>query len=268
MAIDVGADFAEIDVQETADGAIVLNHDRDLMRVAGVARNISEMTLAEVRAVDIGTRFDPRFAGERIPTLAEVIALARGQDQGPDRAQVLRQGSEARRGRRPAHRSVAVRVAVRRLVPELRGPRGVRRVNPRLSTAAIVTVAIGDIDRLEVDALSVNARKLTNRLIRRGPVNKDVYAWTVDDPRQMVTLMERGVSNIVTNVPGRPGEADGRSSPAWATSSGGCCARYLLGLEAELGAAHPMTISPDRAAPLRHRRTRITRDLGYARGLC
>ena len=38
-AIEVGADFAEIDVQETADGEIVLNHDRDLMRVAGVARN-------------------------------------------------------------------------------------------------------------------------------------------------------------------------------------------------------------------------------------
>ena len=77
-----------------------------------------------------------------------------------------------------------------------------RRVNPRLSTAAIVTVAIGDIDRLEVDALSVNARKLTNRLIRAARArNKDVYAWTVDDPRQMVTLMERGVSNIVTNVP-------------------------------------------------------------------
>ena len=40
-AIEVGADFAEIDVQETSDGVIVLNHDRDLMRVAGVPGRIA-----------------------------------------------------------------------------------------------------------------------------------------------------------------------------------------------------------------------------------
>src|SRR5207244_4318519 len=82
------------------------------------------------------------------------------------------------------------------------GLREVKRFNPRLRTAAIVTLAIGDIDRLDVDALSVNARNLSNRLIRAARArHKEIYAWTVDDPRQMITLMERGVTNIVTNVP-------------------------------------------------------------------
>ena len=76
-AIEVGADYAEIDVQETADGVIILNHDSDLMRVAGVPAEISAMTLDEVRGADIGKKFSADFAGEKVPTLAEVIALAR-----------------------------------------------------------------------------------------------------------------------------------------------------------------------------------------------
>ena len=78
-AIEVGADFAELDVQETSDGVVVVLHDRDLMRMAGDPRRISDITFAEARKLDLGRRFSPEFAGERIPTLAEVIALARGK---------------------------------------------------------------------------------------------------------------------------------------------------------------------------------------------
>ena len=237
-AIDVGADFAEIDVQETADGEIVLNHDSDLMRVAGVARRIDEMTLAEVRAVDIGTRFDPRFAGERIPTLAEVIALARDKIKvqielkfyGKDRKLALDVVRLIERERFESQ-CVVSSLNYEALVE-------VRRANPRLLTAAIVTVAIGDIDRLDVDALSVNARKLTNRLIRAARArNKEVYAWTVDDPRRMVTLMERGVSNIVTNVPDVLVKLRSEFAGLGDIERRLLAARYLLGLEAELDAA-------------------------------
>ena len=78
-AIEVGADFAELDVQETADGVVVVLHDRDLMRVAGDRRRIAEITFAEARKLDLGRRFSPEFADERIPTLSEVIELARGK---------------------------------------------------------------------------------------------------------------------------------------------------------------------------------------------
>ncbi len=113
--------------------------------------------------------------------------------------------------------------------------RDVRRCNPRIPTAAIVTLAIGDIDRLEVDALSVNYKSLSNRLIRAARArHKEVYAWTVDDPRQMIKLIERGVSNIVTNVPdvlvGLRAEFAGLSDIERRLLA----ARYLLGLEGEL----------------------------------
>src|SRR4029077_5001105 len=72
-AIEVGADVAELDVQETADGVVVVNHDRDLMRVAGDPRRIADITFAEARKLDLGSRIGPECAGERIPTLAEAI---------------------------------------------------------------------------------------------------------------------------------------------------------------------------------------------------
>ena len=66
-------------MQETSDGVVVVLHDRDLMRMAGDPRRISDITFAEARKLDLGRRSGPEFAGERIPTLAEVIALARGK---------------------------------------------------------------------------------------------------------------------------------------------------------------------------------------------
>src|SRR6516165_7584715 len=92
-AIESGADYAELDVQLTADGKVVVLHDSDLKRVAGDPRRLDEVSFDEVRRLDVGSWFDPAFAGERVPTLTEVIDLCRGKIRlnielkffGPDR---------------------------------------------------------------------------------------------------------------------------------------------------------------------------------------
>jgi glycerophosphoryl diester phosphodiesterase len=246
-AIDVGADYAEIDVQETTDGQIVLNHDRDLMRVAGVPRNVSEMTLAEVRLADIGTRLGHEFARERVPTLKEVIALAR------DKIKLQIELKFYDRNRKLAG-DVARLVAEEHFEPQCvvsslhyDGLLEAHRVNPLLRTAAIVTFSIGNIDRLEVDGVSVNARYLSNRLIRAVRArHKDLYAWTVDDPRQMITLMERGVPNIVTNRPDLLAALRAEFAGLGDMDRRLLAARYLLGLEPTLDAAgQPASSSSD-----------------------
>ena len=55
-AIASGADYAEVDVQLTADGAVVLLHDRDLKRVAGDPRRLSELSSDEVRKLGTAAR--------------------------------------------------------------------------------------------------------------------------------------------------------------------------------------------------------------------
>ena len=240
-AIEVGADYAEIDVQETADGVIILNHDSDLMRVAGVPGEISAMTLDEVRAADIGKKFSAAFAGEKVPTLAEVIALARDRIKLEIEPKYYDREGEQAKGRNLA--LDVVRLLEREhfesqcIVSSLNYEAllEVRRYNPRIHTAAIVTLAIGDIVWLDVDALCVNAELLSDRLICAARArHKDVQAWTVDDPRQMIKLIERGVSNIVTNVPDVLIRLRAEFAGLSHIERRLLAARYLLGLEPEL----------------------------------
>src|SRR4051794_3938882 len=68
------ADAAEFDLHLSRDGKLVVIHDADTRRVAGVDKRVAEQTLAELRRLDVGAWKGPRFAGERIATLEEVLA--------------------------------------------------------------------------------------------------------------------------------------------------------------------------------------------------
>lgn len=74
-AWELGADGVEVDVHLTQDGVPVVIHDADTGRVADRKLVVSRSTLKELKTLDVGARFDPEFAGERIPTLAEVLAI-------------------------------------------------------------------------------------------------------------------------------------------------------------------------------------------------
>lgn len=72
-ALRQGCDGIELDLQLTRDGVPVVYHDRTLLRAGGGLRGVGARTLNELRRLDPGSRFDPRFRGERIPTLGEVL---------------------------------------------------------------------------------------------------------------------------------------------------------------------------------------------------
>lgn len=72
-AVALGAVEIELDVWPTKDGELIISHDESVKRLTGADRLISDMTLAEVRALDIGSGMHPRFAGLRFSTLQEVF---------------------------------------------------------------------------------------------------------------------------------------------------------------------------------------------------
>ncbi len=79
-AIDLGADFVEIDIRTTKDGQFVSIHNATIdAYVHGGTGAVKEMTLAELRALDIGARLGPRWTGTRIPTLDEILDLCKGR---------------------------------------------------------------------------------------------------------------------------------------------------------------------------------------------
>jgi glycerophosphoryl diester phosphodiesterase len=78
-AIEAGASVAECDVRTTRDGVLVSLHDADIRRTSNGRGRLAEQTLAELRQLDFGSWFDPKFKDERIPTVQEILDLCRGK---------------------------------------------------------------------------------------------------------------------------------------------------------------------------------------------
>ncbi|MET3901116.1 glycerophosphoryl diester phosphodiesterase [Devosia sp. UYZn731] len=79
-AKDLGASSLEIDTVLTADNEIVVIHDLLVDRTSNGTGAVKDMSLADIQGLDAGAWYDPKFAGARIPTLAETIALAHELD--------------------------------------------------------------------------------------------------------------------------------------------------------------------------------------------
>ncbi len=79
-AIRVGADFFELDVRTTSDGKLILSHDEKVDRCTTGHGKVSELTLAELRALDAGVKAG--FPGTKMPTFDEALELARASKIG------------------------------------------------------------------------------------------------------------------------------------------------------------------------------------------
>jgi len=97
LAMTQGADFVEQDLAVTKDGELVCIHDLTLERTTNVEdvfpdRSVpdpaggpnkrwlvADFTLAEIKRLDAGSWFDPKFAGARVPTFQEAVDLVRGK---------------------------------------------------------------------------------------------------------------------------------------------------------------------------------------------
>ncbi len=73
LAMQQGADAIELDTMLSADGQPVVIHDENLGRIAGINKEVKQLSLSELKALDAGKYFDVSFKGERIPTLNEVF---------------------------------------------------------------------------------------------------------------------------------------------------------------------------------------------------
>jgi glycerophosphoryl diester phosphodiesterase len=202
QAIDDGADWIEIDVQETRDGAVVVVHDRDFMKLAGVNLNVWDSTLEQLSEIDVGSWFDPGFSDQRVPTLANVLKVAKG------RAGVLIELKYYGHDELLEERVVDV---VERLdmindvmIMSLNyaGMRKFRLLRPDWTIGLLAAQAAGNLARLDVDFLAVSSRIATPQFIRRSEAaGKPVYVWTVNDALNMSRMISLGVDGIITDEP-------------------------------------------------------------------
>ena len=79
-AIQLGVDFVEVDARTTKDGKIVSVHNETMESYnPGVKTAVRDLTLAEIKAIDVGSRVGPQFAGTQVPTLEEALDACKGK---------------------------------------------------------------------------------------------------------------------------------------------------------------------------------------------
>lgn len=203
-AIEDGADWVEIDVQETADGEVVVLHDSDFMKLAGSPLKIWEASFAEVRRLDIGSWFGPEFRGEGVATLEEVLLRARG------RAKVVIELKYYGHDQRLEERVAAIvertgmedEIAVMSL--ERPGVEKMAALRPRYRKGLLAATAVGRLTEVDVDFLAVSVTLATPSLVRQAHgLGRDVYVWTVNDEMTMAHQILRGVDGLITDDPAR-----------------------------------------------------------------
>lgn len=203
-AVALGYRYLETDVHVTSDGVLLAFHDAILDRVSDGTGSLADLTYAEVSAVRIG--------GEPIPTLAGLF------DTFPDarfnidvKSEAAVEALAAFLAERDAHDRVLVGSFSSRRLKRFRRLSGGRvpiSAGP-LEVALFRFLPSGRLARrltgARVAALQVPHRAgpitvVTAGLIRRAHrARADVHVWTIDDPGEMVELLERGVDGLMTD---------------------------------------------------------------------
>lgn len=196
----------ETDVHASSDGVAVVSHDDVLDRVAGRPGRVSDFTLAELEAIDLGqgqgfcslataltafpkVRFniDIKSMDAAAPTVAAVRAAG-----ASDRV-LLTSFSEARR-------RVAV-TALPGIATSASGPLfAVALVLAKLGATALLRRVLRDVDAVQVPVRAMGLTVASARIIRRlQRAGVEVHFWTINDPNEMDRLLDLGADGIVTD---------------------------------------------------------------------
>ncbi len=209
-AAALGARMVEVDVKLTADGVPILMHDDDLDRTTDGRGAVRATPLAVIRRLDAGRWFGPAFAGERVPTLAEALVMARQLDlalnleikpcAGRERETALVALAEARR-LWPADRppplvssfELESLLAAREAAPDW--PRGYLIWERPADWSAIA-------DAVGAATIAVNhAFETPDGIAACRATGRPVLAYTVNDPARARALFALGVAAVFSDRP-------------------------------------------------------------------
>jgi glycerophosphoryl diester phosphodiesterase len=202
QAITDGADWVEIDVQETRDGQVVVIHDSDFMKLAGNSLKVWDGDLAEIQQIDIGSWFGAEFAEERVPTLEQVLAEIDGRSKlvielkyyGHD------QQLEQRVVDLVENAGMADDVVIMSLKRE--GVKKIQALRPDWTVGLLAATAIGKLSKVDVDFLAVNQNMANPGFIRRAhATGKRVFVWTINDALSLSRWVSMGVDGVITDEP-------------------------------------------------------------------
>lgn len=204
LAVENQADIVEIDIRQTKDGKFILMHDENLKRTTGYDAKVGDMDYADIEKLDASMHFDDEYAGEKIPTLDELLEYAAMEDvflnielkpSKTDKDYASGVISLIEQYERISRCVVAS--SSYELLKE------VKHINPDIKTVYIMTMAIGELGDMEyADVYSVRYNFLTASMVRNAHRHgKEVYAWTINSEETIRDIMALDVDSIITDKP-------------------------------------------------------------------
>ena len=244
LALNLGADYIEQDLQMTSDGVLVVMHDEQLDRTTDCTGLVKTHTLAEIKQCDAGSWFGPQFAGQRVPTLDEVFARyasranfyieTKSPEIYPGMEEALLALLDKYGLRAPA--ASRWKVLIQSFSPE--SLLKIHQLDPTLPLIQLTEGASGPLVKLPL---------ISSYAVGIGPPSGDVDAgliadahaqclavhpYTVDDEKALGDLVALGVDGAFTNFPDRfdrvlgrgpsdRGVAPAAAAAAWRKCTGG-----------------------------------------------
>jgi len=210
LALTHQADAIELDVKLSADGYVVVMHDATVDRTTDGKGRVRDLPLAELKALDAGSRFSDQFKGEKVPTLEEVFeALGRrtfinveltnynsSRDSLVETVCMLVKKHKMQKRVLFSSFLASNLSKARNFLPGV--PRGLLALNGLLGVwARSFGFAFG-----KYDALHPNLKDMTQQeAMRVHRLKRRVHVWTVNDPQDMRRLFHWGVDGIFTDDP-------------------------------------------------------------------
>ena len=202
-AIQVGADWAELDVQQTADGEVIVMHDSNLKRTTGLDKEVWQVTWDEIKDLDNGSWFDKKYQTVRIPTLEEVLKVCRGKIHL--NIEIKPSGHDKDLEEQVAKLLKKYHMRDTCVVSSLKydSLRKIKQADDSIETAYITSVSYGNFTDLEyADGYSVESTLLSKGFVNKAQkAGKQIYVWTVNSEERLEKVVGMGIDNVITDDP-------------------------------------------------------------------
>jgi glycerophosphoryl diester phosphodiesterase len=205
-AVELGVQFIETDVHGSRDSVAVISHDQDLTRLAGIRSAVSDYTMAELRAIDLGH-------GQGFSSLSETLDAfpqtrfnidIKSADAVQPTVNAIRAANAMSRVLVTSFSDVRRLTAVRQL-PRVATSPGASRFAVALAAAKLglrpaLRLALRDVDCVQVPMSYGPLTITTGRMIAQLHASGiEVHVWTINDEATMHRLLDLGVDGLVTD---------------------------------------------------------------------
>lgn len=202
-AIEQGADWIELDVHQTADNVVVISHDANIKRIAGIDKNLWEMTYAELEAYDVGSWFSDEYSYLRLPTLDEVLKLCKGKIKLNIEIKPTGHETDLEKNVIDIVKKNGFENNCMLASLDIESLKRVKEIDSDIKTLYDMTVAAGNISEMTfIDGFSIEETFINYDIVEQiHRNNKKVFVWTVNEPSNIINVCKYDIDNILTDDP-------------------------------------------------------------------